>query len=275
MTLLRNETPLETHECNGVPVLVKREDLCCPPPGPSFSKMRGVVAHMEKRPEKVIGVLDTSHSKAGWAVAWAGSHLGKTVIDFWPRYKDDPLDVPLPREQQRRARDEFGAITVALKAGRSAILYHRARRFLREHYQDAYLMPNALKLSESVEETAEEVRRTNLPDEGIMVVSISSGTIAAGVLKGLASLDKKYLVTLHMGYSRSKDAVMSYLQKMSGVDDLSHVTLIDEDYEYKDEVRIRTPFPCNPFYDAKAWNWLLTAALDMPRKPIVFWNIGD
>lgn len=226
---------------------------------------------MRARPEITIGVLDTFHSKAGWAVSWAGQRLGKRVVNFWPRYKADPRE-GLPREQQRHAQG-FGATMVALQAGRSAILYHRARQYLKEHHPGAYLMPNALKLSESILETDAEVHRTELPDEGIMVVSISSGTIAAGVLRGLATLD--YQVILHMGYSRPEGAVRDFLRKMSGVIDLSHVRLVDERYNYKDQVDIPVPFPCNPHYDAKAWKWLEANIDRLPKVPVVFWNIGD
>ena len=39
---LVDNTPIEKH-CG---IWVKREDLCCPPPGPPFSKVRGVVEHI-------------------------------------------------------------------------------------------------------------------------------------------------------------------------------------------------------------------------------------
>jgi len=126
--MIVNNTPLETHELNGVPILVKREDLCCPFPGPSFSKIRGVVAHIKNRPESVIGVLDTYHSKAGWAVAYVCRELGKQCVDFWPRFKaDNYTGGPAPRFQQQQAA-ELGATLVDLQAGRSAILYHTARK---------------------------------------------------------------------------------------------------------------------------------------------------
>ena len=44
-------TPLITYPAGNLEVIVKREDLCCPYPGPSFSKMRGVAAHIANRPE--------------------------------------------------------------------------------------------------------------------------------------------------------------------------------------------------------------------------------
>lgn len=281
--MLTNNTPVEEHRLNGRPVLVKREDLCCPLPGPSFSKMRGVVAHIQNRPEGTIGVLDTFHSKAGWAVSWACHELGKQAVNFWPRYKADG-PAHLPRVQQQRA-EALGARMLDLPAGRSAVLYHAARKKLREADPDAYLMPNALKLPESITENAAEARRTceagAIPDRGNLILSVSSGTVAAGVLKGLAEagfLDN-YWVMLHLGYSRSIDTMRAYMEKVSGLDlsDKGHFHFVDEGYGYADAAKgPPAPFPCNPYYDRKAWSYLAKGGDGwIGDRPVVFWNIGD
>ena len=279
--MIINNTPLEVHNLRGVPVIVKREDLCAPLPGPSFSKIRGVVAHIKNRPESVIGVLDTYHSKAGHAVAYVCHHLGRQCVDFWPRYKKDG-NADAPRIQQQRAR-QLGAKLVDLPAGRSAVLYHGARKHLREHFPDSYLMPNALKLPESITENAAEVLRTapDLPGQGTLILSISSGTVAAGVLLGFqqAGILDGYDVILHMGYSRSQEATRSYIERAAGVQLTERVRFVDEGYGYADAAPqgVSVPFPCNRYYDLKAWNWLTREENLEPlaRKPIVFWNIGD
>lgn len=283
--MLINNTPVQRFEIDGRPILVKREDLCCPYPGPSFSKMRGVVAHIRNRPESGIGVLDTYHSKAGWAVSWACRHLGKQAVNFWPRYKKDG-NTPFPRRQQREAFD-LGANMVELQAGRSAILYHRARKFLRENHSDAYLMPNALKLPESVVENGLEAQRTfddgKLPRSGTLILSISSGTVAAGVISGAlasGSAFEDWRVILHMGYSRSQPATRAYMEKAAGLDlsDAERFRFVDEGYAYSDRApgSAAIPFPCNPYYDAKAWAWLASGGIrEVPAGPILFWNIGD
>lgn len=278
--MIVNNTPLETYELNGVPILVKREDLCSPLPGPSFSKIRGVVAHIKNRPEGTIGCLDTLHSKAGWAVAYVCQQLGKKSVDYWPRFKRDGA-ADAPRIQQQYAR-QLGADLVDIPAGRSAILYHTARKNLAANYPDSYLMPNALKLPESITENAAEAVRTAplLPPSGTLIISISSGTVAAGVLKGFeeAGLLQNYNVILHMGYSRSQDATRQYIEKAAGLSLGNRIKFIDEGYGYGDMARgVSVPFPCNPYYDAKAWKWLehpLNLASVHPR-PIVFWNIGE
>lgn len=281
-----NNTPVEQHDLHGRRVWVKREDLCAPYPGPAFSKTRGVWAHIAAREEPVIGVLDTLHSKAGWCVSYLGALQHKKVVNYWPRFKADP-PLGLVRPQQIEAHNQ-GATMVAVKAGRSAILYHTAKKHLREAYgADGYLMPNALKLPESITENAAEAERTaeHLPRDAVLVISISSGTVASGVLKGLASagLLGNYRVVLHMGYSRPEEAARAYIETMSGLKlNPELVQIVDESYGYADTAPkgSSAPFPCNPHYDLKAWNWLskvmiyATDKAPFEGRPVVFWNIG-
>lgn len=276
--MLINDTPIETYCVHGIPVLVKREDLCCPFPGPSFSKMRGVYAHMRSRPEQVIGVLDTFHSKAGWAVSYCARELRKQVVNFWPRFKADPAE-GLARDQQRYA-EALGATLVDLPAGRSSVLYHQAKKAL-SRFPDSYMMPNALKLPESVAENAAEAMRSAalLPSEGTLVISISSGTVASGIVRGLtqAGVLQNYSIIFHMGYSRPEGAAREYIRNSSLVFDSFFWRFIDDGYGYKDAApAMDYPFPCNPHYDAKAWHWLSQLEnIKTLKTPIVFWNIGD
>lgn len=281
--MLIDHTPVEEYPLGRLRVLVKREDLCAPFPGPRFSKIRGVVAHIRSRPEETIGVLDTFHSKAGWAVSYVCRELGKQAINFWPRYKADG-DLPLPRPQQQYAQD-LGAKMADLPAGRSAILYHRARKVLAERFPGSYLMPNALKLPESVTENALEAHSTcmtgQIPSAGILILSVSSGTVAAGVVKGFADAGflERYQVILHMGYSRSIPTMREYMTRVSGINfDSTRFEFVDEGYGYADAARgDPAPFPCNSYYDRKAWAWLAKPEQQnrFAGSSIVFWNIGD
>jgi len=268
--LLADATPIEMVTDR---ISVKREDLCSPHPGPSFSKIRGVLKHIEKRAESEIGVLDTYHSKAGWAVSYVSHHLGKKALDFYPRYKDDGPELRL----QQKMAAQYGAELFELTAGRSAILYHRARKECNS--RGAYLMPNALKLPETVEECAEEVLRTpDLHRYANLVISVSSGTIASGVLRGFAKAKIYPNVWLHAGYSRSESELRRYIA--TKVPKLtfwpSDVNLVDEKYGYKDAAKVEDPppFPCNPYYDLKAWKWLGSKGVGAMKGSVLFWNIG-
>lgn len=273
--MLRIGTPIQDYrKRHGL--WVKREDLACRPPGPPFSKTRGVYAHIEKRSEDVVGVLDTYHSQAGHAVARACQVLGKKCTNYYPEFKHEPG----PRDPQLSAK-KLGADLVGLPAGRSAILFHQARK--RCESVGGYMMPNALKLKESVEETAKEVPTDfdNWEDVGDgprpawVIIPASSGTIAAGVIKGFGNTTD---FIIHLGYVRSHLEVRKYIEEASGVSGIgARLTIIDENYAYKDVAKDgpTPPWPCNRYYDLKAYRWWMSVK-DEHAYPgdVLFWNIG-
>lgn len=262
--MLRENTPVEYYE--EFNLYVKREDLSCPPPGPPFSKARGVYAWVKKQEADLIGVLDTRHSQAGHAVARACQILGKKCVNFYPDYKADPG----PRLPQFSAK-KLGAELVPLSAGRSCILYHAARKATEK--MGGVIIPNALKLDESVSETAREcnVGRARLQGFDTVIIPISSGTIAAGVMRGMGS-SLNYVI--HLGYSRSEGEVRVYLREKSGLN--VDIQIVNEKYQYKDEARegVTPPWPCNPFYDLKAFRWFLNNAQEFKGEKVLLWNIG-
>lgn len=258
--MLRENTPLEDYR-DQYGLWVKREDLACPKPGPPFSKTRGVYARVKSRPETLIGVLDTFHSQAGHAVARACQVLGKKCLNCYPVYKADKG----LREPQLRSR-ALGAELVGLPAGRSCILYHAARK--ETERRGGYTMPNALKLHESVEETAKEVP-TRLRATTVLIPA-SSGTIAAGVIRGLG---RGPIYVIHLGYSRSHEEVRRYLREASGVD--ARIEIVDEGYSYKDVAKPgdTPPWPCNEYYDLKAFRWWVKEGREGFGEALM-WNIG-
>lgn len=270
--LLVENTPVEDH-LEEFGLLVKREDLSCPPPGPAFSKTRGVFAHVKNRPEEIIGVLDTYHSQAGHAVAQACALLGKTCVNYYPNYKYEPG----PREPQHHAM-ALGAQLHPLQAGRSAVLYHQAKKNLMRA-DDAYMMPNALKLPEMVTETAMETIRTvnthgvDIVDRPVLI-AVSSATIASGVIMGFHRMGLSPRFILHMGYDRSGSALLRYVQEQSGITDFDF-ELVNENYGYKDKARPgpTPPWPSNSYYDLKAFRWWMAQGRSRYGEALM-WNIG-
>lgn len=259
--MIVDNTPVEQYGT----IWVKREDLSCPD-GPMFSKVRGIAYHIRALVNigvRTIGVLDTFHSKAGWGVAQVCKELGLECVDFYPEY----VGSTELRETQLRAA-ELGAQLIPLKAGMSAVLWNIARRCMRD-LPHGYLMPNGLRLSESVSATADELIE-HLPASllgGTLVVSVSSGTIARGVARGLNEVNPSTVLVAHMGYSRSEIELARYLEYKG------KLVIIDEGYAYRDRVDEPCPFPCNPYYDLKAWKWLQRNLANL-EQPVVFWNIG-
>lgn len=274
--MLRENTPIEDYQ-EEYGLWVKREDKACVKPGPPFSKTRGVYAKIKSRPEELIGVLDTYHSQAGHAVARACQILGKQCINYYPEFKYEPG----LREPQLRAV-ELGATLKGLKAGRSAILFHQARKDC--ELLGGYMMPNALKLIESVEETAKEVPDLSYDQ---VIIPISSGTIAAGVIRGFweRNCNEMPRFIIHMGYSRSKEQVEAYIIDKVDMEDANlnvkagedldqiHWEIVDEGYSYKDKARPgeTPPWPCSEYYDLKAFRWWIN---NRRSGKTLFWNIG-
>ena len=264
--MLRVGTPVEDYR-EEYGLWVKREDLACPPPGPPFSKTRGVYAHLLTSPEQIIGALDTRHSQAGHAVARACQVLGKKCVCFYPQLKY----APEPKESQLKA-EALGAELRGLKGwsmGPQQVLFHIAKRQVLE--LGGYMMPNALALKESVEETAKEVPAG---DFDCVIVSVSSGTLAAGVIRGFERSGRHPRYLLHLGYSKHQSKKRRYLETASGFT-TANIQLIDEGYNYKDEARAgeTPPWPCNEYYDLKAFRWWLAHRAEYEGR-VLFWNIG-
>lgn len=254
-------TPVEFyHQYN---LWVKREDLCCPG-GPNLEKIRGAYSHIRARNEGTIAVLDTTHSSNGWVVARACKELGRRCELYYPVRKAE-IGQPLRRQQSEAAK--LGAILHPLPAGRSTIMYYQLRKALGT---DTYLMPNAMKIIESTEEIAVEAHHTKLPPVNICIIPVGTGTIASGVIRGLAGSTIQRII-LYLGYSRPTAEVLAYINKMSGV--YADIEIIDEGYSYKDVARDgETPsWPCNPWYELKAFRWWMKEE----RKAALFWNAGE
>jgi 1-aminocyclopropane-1-carboxylate deaminase/D-cysteine desulfhydrase-like pyridoxal-dependent ACC family enzyme len=272
--MLNVDTPVE-HYADLDDLWVKREDQACRLPGPQFSKTRGVFAHvLQKTLEgvKTFGALDTYHSQAGHAVARACQILNVDCVNFYPEYKKEP-----GHRAPQDCAAALGAELVGIPAGMSAVLFNQAKRRLREGWPDSYLMPNALKLDESVTETAKEVGENCLGMD-IVIVAVSSATIASGVIRGYLERNESPRFLLHLGYSRSHENMRVYIQNKVGLDiELPAIELVDEKYSYKHPAReiLDLPFPCNHYYDMKTmcW-WMREGRKRFPDKKVLLWNIG-
>jgi len=280
-------TPIEFYDN----VWVKREDLCFLPPAPPFSKCRGIIKALEKLKERgytTIGYTETAISMAGWGVAWACKKLGLKAVIFDPQYKNTPETLAYHRTKWL----EFGAELVPIPAGRAKVGWYQSKKILTKNYDNrgdygnSILLPLGLPFEETIEETVLELKYTLMDQlRGIpktIVLCVGSGTILAGIYKGLEELKSEislYGILTRTGNTQSKLEKIksksgSFLEKDGFFKSCVDIHLIDEGYQYTQKVDIEIPFPCNPYYDAKAWAWLMRNK-DSLKKPILFWNIGQ
>ena len=274
-------TPVEEYEISGKTIYVKREDLSSPFPGPANAKVRGVDRLLRQYAEndiRKIGVLDTKISRVGWIVSWL-VHENKydmEVYDFYPRYKADRR----LRFAQKMAK-YFGAKLVAQPAGRNWYRYALARKHMKEI--GGQMLPDKLVFWGATQEVAEEVQHVEEDLlKGTIVVNVGSGTILSGVICGLTRL--KVTPKLIVGpLCASEATTKSRLKNINGLVETNlqarllvkmKLKLIPSRWSYYKPILVRKPpFPCDLYYDRKAWFWMIRNIEKLP-EPILFWNIG-
>lgn len=258
---------------------VKREDLSCDPPGPPFAKVRGLWEHMSRLKREgvqIVGYTETSISMAGWGVAWAAQALGMQAIIFAPQYKEPGAVLRFHEEQWRK----FGATLYPIKAGMARVNYNISKNLLRKEFgPSAVMLPLGLPFQETVSAVSEEVQCASLKQFKAIVTCVGSGTICAGLIRGLAQ--SEWGGSLVGVLCRSGDVTRKYrrIWAGSGIPTMMapfKFSLVNYGYTYTQKVEEPCPFPCNPYYDRKAWKWLMDSWGDWKegKKPVLFWNIG-
>jgi len=268
-------TPIERLDAA---VLVKREDMCGGDGAPPFSKLRGLVRHLEGlkgEDIRTVAYVETAISMAGWGVAWAARRLGLRTILFDPQIKN-PGEVLLAH---RRLWRECGAEIRPVRPGRARVAYWIAKRELARTDPDAVMLDLGIPLEETIEETAAEWRWTmERVRPKTTVCAVGSGTIFAGIVRGW-KIGEGRLIGV-MTRSGDKDRKAASIRRRSGrvaagllFGDGVDFELVDEGWGYAEPCEVAVPFPTNRYYDAKAWAWLVKNIKEL-EAPVLFWNIG-
>lgn len=109
------------------------------------------------------------------------------------------------------------------------------------------------------------------------MVYTGTGTILSGILLGLRVLPTIYGISACI----SNEKKASHIRSMTSLADWQRkydiqacLTLVPEIMGYYEACDTEVPFPCSPYYDRKAWKWMLQN-LDNLKDPVVFWDIGQ
>lgn len=261
-------------------IFVKREDLCFDFPAPPFSKCRGIIEKLQKLKQEgydVIGYTETSISMAGWGVAWACKVLGLKCVLFDPQYKVTPEVLKYHRSKWAK----LGAETIPILAGMAKVNWYISQKLLQEKYpRNSILLPLGLPFEETIQETSKEVIYCfeNQLKFKTIVINVGSGTVCAGIVRGLNKLEilkSDVLIYGIMGRTGNIKEKKEKIKNKAGLllTNIPELHLIDPGWDYTEKSQVVVPFPCHAYYDAKAWQWLLKNK-DFLKDPILFWNIG-
>lgn len=283
--ILKVNTPVEKYQVKGREVFVKREDLCVPPPGPTFSKVRGLLKRLQLLKDKgykTVGYTESSISMAGWGVAWLAPKVGLKAVIFDPQYSTKSrrlkhLDV---LDFHRSKWKELGAEIIPVKAGMVKVNYYICKKILKERYPNSIMLPLGLPFEETIDETARISDQYKAKFKTV-VVCVGSGTITAGLLRGLCPGSSIYGIMCRSGdpVKKRKDIIIKSGRAEGNVESLVdpvpiEFECIDPGWKYTDRSKAEAPFPCHPYYDLKAWEWLVENITTL-EDPILFWNIGS
>jgi 1-aminocyclopropane-1-carboxylate deaminase/D-cysteine desulfhydrase-like pyridoxal-dependent ACC family enzyme len=260
---------------------VKREDLCGVKGSPTFSKIRGIVTHLKYLKTTgitTVGYTETPISMAGWGVAWACEKLGLTCVIFEPIYK-------IMHEVQAYHREQwikYNAKIIPIKAGMAKVNWYISKKLLNNIYENSVLLPLGLPFEETIQATAEEIKSEKKFLDGInnVVVNVGSGTILAGLLKGLAELNMNVNLIGVLGRTSNLAKKRKLIFQKANLFEKGlfgqskvNLILIDPGWQYMDKSEIECPFECHPYYDLKAWQWLVEN-IKVLHGNTLFWNIG-
>lgn len=257
------ETPVEQYKIGSETVYVKREDMYGQYPAPPLAKLRGARLRIKELVEeyhyKLIGVFDTRISKAGQGVAVICQEIGVECWTGFPQLKDTPIS------ERHKIAESLGAKLYPMKAGRTAVVYSQFKHIVENAL--GYMLPLGLVCIQSSDAVASLVKKYNVYFNSI-VVSTGTGTIASGLARGFTG--KVYGISCGMNTGLQ----MKRIQTLCPNELFFNLQLIQSEHDYYDALDTSScPFPTSPYYDMKAWEWLLKH-IDELEKPILFWNIG-
>lgn len=258
---------------------VKREDLACEWPGPPFAKVRGLykgLLDMRARGVHEVGYYETSISMATWGVSYFCHLLNMKAVVFYYRYIDG---LKYNQEKQQQIWKKFGAeVHINDRPNLQKIHESMSKKRFLDMYPNGEFLPAGLKFDYTIDEVTKQVH--NVPDKalgGTVVICAGSGMMIAGVMNGLSERNISQDVIGVLCHSdKNKLNMKKFVISKSSLDPWHRIklTIVDHGYDYTDREDCEVPFPCCPYYDRKAYKWMIDN-FDKLRKPVLFWNIGS
>ena len=259
------DTPIESYNIRNHNVYVKREDLYGKFPAPSLGKLRGlrlVLERISKSGSKLVGCWDTRVSKLGQGVAVLCNEMpNMSCIISYPVKKGESIP------QAINIAKNYGAEIFPIRGNHVSICYSQVKKYVES--RNGIMLPFGLECEESFQAISKEAQR--IPKEcinkGTLILSCGSGVTLAGILNGLKYNPSKVLgISSGRSILKIKSCINRYVKAIP-----SYVEILDPFYPYYTKLKFGSPFPSDPYYDLKAWKYLVENIATL-KKPILFWQ---
>lgn len=262
---MRLDTPVEKYKIGKFEVMVKRDDLMGDnktlPPWAKLHAIKEVITKMDKN--KPIIHLNVFGSWSGWALAkLAKKHEVHIVHPITKKIKEEYLDKVTGA----------GATLIPIRHNMMRVLYAQSANMAKD--RGFQMLPYAFGTPWYLNPMARRFRETfaELGKVDNLVISSGAGVTVSGLAKAFLSLNPNgHIYTVCV----SSEGAITKTMKQWGIP-LGSVTIVHSPFEFSDVMPkvAPAPFPCNQFWDMKAWHWLTENSEIMRRKKTLFWNLG-
>lgn len=262
-----NHTPIEIYRVKGRMVFVKRDDLYGIAPAPPLAKLRGLrilIDRLHSEGVSLVGCWDTRISKLGLGLAAYTQTLpGMACVVSYPTKQGIPEPVHVGQARK------LGAEIYPVPGGRITISFAAARKYVES--KGGVMLPFGLECKEAIEGVRAEAASfpRDLLQNSVLFLSCGSGVTLAGILAGLPQLPKR-IVGVSSG--RSVANIRACIKRNLGtIPKCVHIHEAEIPYSYP--LSFPCPFSSNPYYDLKAWKYLV-GHIRLYTGRVIFWNIG-
>jgi len=248
-------------------VCVKRDDLFGVTPFPPLAKLRGLkvlVDRLYAEGVRLIGCWDTRVSRLGLGLAVYTQNFSglKSVISY-------PTKRGVPEPEHVAQARALGADVYPVAGGRITISFSAARKYVES--RGGVMLPFGLECQEAIQAVKAEAAlfpKELLPNSAL-ILSCGSGVTLTGLVAGLPQLPNR-IVGISSG--RSPANILSCIERNLGAIPKC-VKIHKAEVPYSFPLFFPCPFPANPYYDLKAWKFMVDH-MKQYRQRIIFWNIG-
>ena len=265
--MINEITPIKSYTIEDKKVYVKRDDLMgdgtVHPPWGKLTALKNVLTTI--KPSKPLIHLSVYGSWSGWALAEVSKELDYEFIMAYPDSKKFPQHILEKSEN-----------VLPIKPNMMNIMYNKVGQIARE--KDYIRLPYAFDHSAYIATQRERLREVKeVFDFDHLVVSSGSGVTCLGMMmehEPWPSLfDARNKRTFHTICVSSKGTIKKKFQKHN-IEPTEQINIIKSEFEFDDMMDwYETPFPCNEFWDKKAWYWLEKNIQKFEGR-ILFWNLG-
>ena len=267
--MINEITPVESYNVNGKKVYVKRDDLMGDgvehPPWGKLTAMENVLKFID--PQVPIIHLTVYGSWTGWALSEVTKNLGYDFIMAYPDTTKFPEYLLEKVDKDHR---------LPIKPNMMNVMYNKVGQIARK--ENYARLPYAFDHHVYIETQRKRFRdvRDNYNFQHLVVAS-GSGVTCLGMMlehQPWSSLvDPRNDRTFHTVCVSGEDTIKKKFLKHQ-IQPSEQIEIVKSEYDFDDMMEwYETPFPCNEFWDKKAWYWL-EQNIEKFEGDILFWNLG-